>query len=259
MRCKLIVLIPLITLLFFNYSHLIGKEKQPKITFSEEIWDFGKIKEGKIVTHIFEFQNKGQSELVIYKVQTSCGCTAALISRDKLKPGEKGEIKATFNSRGFQGKVTKFITVYSNDPKNSYKQLKIKAEVLVPPRPKIRLIPNYVDLGIFLDEEEIVCKEKIKNDGEKELVINRIASYNKNTQFYFNGKKLNFPFKIQAGKIKEVEIKLTPNHKRGVMREYIQFNSNDPRRPTVTLYLTGYVINRKELKNLFSKYKYMFQ
>jgi hypothetical protein len=238
---------------------MFSKGKQPKIVFSEESWDFGKIKEGEVVSHVFKFENKGESELVIQKVEASCGCTAVLISKNRLSPGEKGEIKATFNSKGFQGKVTKLIFVYSNDPVNSLKQLKIAAEVLVPPRPKIKLIPNYVDIGIFLDDEEVVWTEKIKNEGEKELIINRIASYNEKVKFFYNGKKINFPFKIKAGEIKEIKIKLSPKHKRGVMREYIQFNSNDSLRPTITLYLTGYVINRQELQKLFSKYKNIFK
>jgi len=258
MRNRLVLVIA-ITLIFLGFNFLMGEKKPPKLVFSEETWDFGEVKEGEIVTHIFKFQNKGEGELIIKKIETSCGCTAVLLSRDRLKPGEKGEIKVTFNSRGFEGKVTKYIFVRSNDPKNSYKQLKIIANVLVPPRPKIIIIPNYVDLGIILDEEEIIHKEKIKNDGGKELIVNQIASYNKNVKFYFKGKKINFPLKIQAGETKEIEIKLIPKHRRGVMREYIQFRSNDNRRSTITLYLTGYVINKEELEKLFKKYKHLIK
>ncbi|MCP2597244.1 DUF1573 domain-containing protein, partial [Candidatus Aminicenantes bacterium AC-335-G13] len=210
---------------------------------------------GKIVTHVFEFENKGDAELIIKKVETSCGCTAVLLSKNRLKPGEKGKIKVTFNSRGFEGKVVKYIFVRSNDPKNSYKQLKISANVLVPPRPKIVLIPNYEDLGIILDSEEVTCKGKIKNEGDEELIVNQIISFNKKTEFHQSGKKINFPIRIKPGETKEIEIKLIPPHKKGVLREYIQFRSNDQRRQTITLYLTGYVIDKDQLKKLFTKYK----
>ncbi len=247
--------VAIITLLFVNFIFIFGTQKSPRIVFSEDEWDFGDIKEGKIVSHIFKFQNKGNAELVIEKVETSCGCTAVLLSRNRLKPGEKGEIKATFNSRGFEGRVTKYIFVRSNDPKNSFKQLKITANILIPPRPKIIIIPNYVDLGIILDEEEVIHREKIKNGGEKELIIKQIISYNEKVEFYHSGRRINFPIKIRPGKIMEIDIKLLPPHKKGVMREYIQFRSNDQRRPTITLYLTGYVISKEELNKLLKKYK----
>lgn len=254
MRKKYKIIICLFTFSLFGVF-LFGQQKSPKIVFKEYKWDFGNVKEGTLVSHIFKFENKGDGELIIEKVETSCGCTAALLSQKKLNPGEKGEIRVTFNSRGYEGMVTKLVFVRTNDPKNSFIQLKIKANVLVPPRPKIVLIPNYLDLGIILDEEEIVHIEKIKNDGKKELLINQITSFNKNVEYYQYGKEINFPLKIKAGETKEIEIKLNPPHKKGVMREYIQFRSNDIRRPTITLYLTGYVVSKEELIKLFKKYK----
>ncbi|MFQ6082189.1 MAG: DUF1573 domain-containing protein [Candidatus Aminicenantia bacterium] len=255
MRKRRLICLIGIVLIFFSYG-LAGKnQKQPRIKFSKESWDFGKIKQGEIVTHIFEFENKGESELIIEKVSTSCGCTAALISNKKLLPGEKGEIKATFNSRGFQGKIIKYIIIHSNDPNDSAKQLRIMAEVLVPPRPKILLIPSYADVGVFLNKDEITHHQKIKNNGELELVITNILAYSKDINFFLGEKKISFPMKIAAGKEKEIEIKLNPKNKKGVIREYIQIRSNDPNRPSTSLYLTGYALTQQELRELFKRYK----
>jgi hypothetical protein len=46
-----------------------------------------------------------------------------------VKPGEKGVIKASFNSGSYKGKVTKAIYVYTNDPKNSEVILMLNADV----------------------------------------------------------------------------------------------------------------------------------
>ena len=46
-----------------------------------------------------------------------------------MKPGESSSIKATFNSGGYSGKVTKAVYVYTNDPKNSEVVLMINADV----------------------------------------------------------------------------------------------------------------------------------
>ena len=69
----------------------------------------------------FKFKNEGKKDLVIRHVRATCGCTAVQQGNQGvgIKPGESSSIKATFNSGGYSGKVTKAIYVYTNDPKNS--------------------------------------------------------------------------------------------------------------------------------------------
>ncbi|MFQ5647126.1 MAG: DUF1573 domain-containing protein [bacterium] len=100
-----------------------------EIKFESRKYDFGKIDQGKIVTHVFKFQNKGKGTLVIDKVKTSCGCTAALLSAKTLKPGENGEIKATFNSGRFRGAIKKTVYVHSNDPREPVVQLRLSGVI----------------------------------------------------------------------------------------------------------------------------------
>ena len=113
-------------------------EKGPKIRFDEKDFDFGVAEEGENVEHVFTFRNVGDKPLSIHKVRTSCGCTGALISSEEVQPGEKGEIKATFRTKGFQGSVKKSLTVESNDPENNLVRItlkgKVSSEVTVEPR-----------------------------------------------------------------------------------------------------------------------------
>ncbi|HDZ26388.1 MAG TPA: DUF1573 domain-containing protein, partial [Candidatus Aminicenantes bacterium] len=67
--------------------------KGPKLKFREESKDFGKVKQGEVLTHVFVFKNEGDETLVIKRVKTSCGCTAALLSKKEIAPGAEGEIK----------------------------------------------------------------------------------------------------------------------------------------------------------------------
>jgi len=46
-----------------------------------------------------------------------------------VKPGEWSSIKASFNSSGLSGKVTRTVFVYTNDPQNSEITLMINADV----------------------------------------------------------------------------------------------------------------------------------
>lgn len=102
---------------------------RPAIFFPEVQHNFGKTTEGKVLECSFVFRNTGGSTLNITDIKTSCGCTAALVSNENLKPGEEGTIKVEFDTKNRVGKMSKTITVVSNDPLSPNKVLTIYAEV----------------------------------------------------------------------------------------------------------------------------------
>lgn len=106
----------------------------PKITFSESSHEFGDINQGDVVSYVFKYENTGNEALVISDVRTSCGCTATNWSREPLAPGESGEIKVNFNSRGKLGVQNKVVTIMSNATNNS-ERVTIKCNVLNPTPP----------------------------------------------------------------------------------------------------------------------------
>ncbi len=103
--------------------------QSPIIFFETPNFNFGTIYKGQKAEHIFKFENQGHIDLEISKVKSSCGCTAAILTNKTIPPGETGEIKTTFNSGSYNGKVTKSITVNSNDPDNPVYKLTISGEV----------------------------------------------------------------------------------------------------------------------------------
>lgn len=78
----------------------------------------------------FKYRNEGKRDLNIRFVKPSCGCTAVQQGSMVVKPGQESSIKATFNSTGYNGKVTKAIYVYTDDPKNSEVVLFLNAEIV---------------------------------------------------------------------------------------------------------------------------------
>jgi Protein of unknown function (DUF1573) len=97
------------------------------LTLKETEFDFGKIPQGKPVTHIFEVTNKSNVALKISQVNASCGCTTPTWEKDKVvAPGEKTNITVGYNAAA-EGPFTKFITVSYNDTQS--KQITIKGEV----------------------------------------------------------------------------------------------------------------------------------
>jgi hypothetical protein len=88
-----------------------------KLEFDELVHDFGTIKEelGNI-THAFKFTNAGDKPLVITNVRTACGCTVSRWTKEPVKPGETGEVLATY--RTTVGPFNKPLTVTSNTGSN---------------------------------------------------------------------------------------------------------------------------------------------
>jgi uncharacterized cupredoxin-like copper-binding protein len=107
----------------------IPEAKVPSLYFPETKHDFGTVKEGNTVEYTFKFHNKGKSTLKIKDVRTSCGCTAALVSSEKLEPGTEGTIKVELDTKNRSGKMSRTITIQSNDPRDPTKVLTVYADV----------------------------------------------------------------------------------------------------------------------------------
>jgi len=247
-----VVMIFAMVLVFVLSGTLCFADKGPKIEFKELKWDFGNKKQGEVLTHKFRFENVGDETLVIHRVRTSCGCAAAILSKKELHPGEKGEIQAKFNTQGYYGEQNKFIYVESNDPSESVKQLMISASIEVPPSPKIELDSYTTDLGLVLEGEELQTEFNISNKGELELTV---TPFHKDAVFFIKGRKLSPPLKVAAGKTQQVEVRIPARKKKGLVREFVRLQSNDPMRSTLSLYLVAYSVSKDQLKDLFDKYR----
>ena len=124
----------LLSLLILVSSISLAQEANvpgPVITFEESEFNFQDIHQGDKVEHIFNFENTGDSPLIITNIQTTCGCTATDWEREPILPGSKSSIKVSFNSAGKMGRQNKVITIISNSvaPLN---QVKITTNVLPP-------------------------------------------------------------------------------------------------------------------------------
>jgi hypothetical protein len=118
-----------------------------EILFLKETeFNFGKIPQGKPVTHNFEVVNSGKDSLRIVNVQASCGCTTPEWDRDKIQaPGEKTTIKVGYNAAS-EGPFNKTITISYNGTQT--KQMIIKGEVWKTP---VNSAPENSALGSLKD------------------------------------------------------------------------------------------------------------
>jgi len=99
---------------------------------SSRVWDFGEVKEGVILEHVFKLRNDSTQVLNITNASTSCGCTVSEIAKKTLAPDEETEIKVKFNTKGYKGKTKQFVFVMTESLNNPVIQFMIKADVQKP-------------------------------------------------------------------------------------------------------------------------------
>ncbi len=90
--------------------------KPAEIKFDKTIHNFGQFSESDpIVTCIFTYTNVGGAPLIINQAVASCGCTVPEYTKTPIQPGEKGQLKITYNGTGkFPGYFKKNITIRTN-------------------------------------------------------------------------------------------------------------------------------------------------
>jgi Protein of unknown function (DUF1573) len=122
---------------------VVQTTKPEIIKLYENSFDFGKIPQGKPVTHNFVIENISKDTLILENVQASCGCTTPEWSKSPILVAEKSTIKVGYNAAS-EGNFEKTITIYYNGGQT--KQFTIKGIVWKTPD---QSVPNNQALNIF--------------------------------------------------------------------------------------------------------------
>ncbi len=201
----------------------------PHLLAEAPLHNFGKIAEGSKHQHTFRFQNNGDQPLVISKVRSSCGCTAALLSADRLAPGEWGELKTTFNSKGFQGQVNKTVSVYSNDPQQPIARFRLRAEV----RKELSVRPMRLRFTAGRSKAPFSASIKLQNDGSTPLFLSDIKTTSGELQAEISATHLD------PGQTAELAVRLDPKAEKSRFAGYITLRTSSPRTPLVRIPVTA--------------------
>ena len=127
-------------------------DERPIISISPDFYDFGDVSQKKgTVTTFFEIKNEGKTDLVIDRLDSSCGCTSASIVYQGeegpifimaghgeenptdwqvvIPSGEKAQLKVYYDPDmhpDFRGAATRTVSVYSDDPIDFQKKITIE-------------------------------------------------------------------------------------------------------------------------------------
>mgnify|MGYP001106718690 CR=1 FL=1 len=221
-------------IVFGNFSSKSGRP--PQITISEEEWDFGKVKPEMKPNHTFTVINKGNEDLIIERVRASCGCVQTSISTNRILPGKSAELKATFNTVGYEGKLEKIIYIKSNDPEVPEKRIKVKVDIEHQFKPKINTPSTEWNMGLVSQGDMLNLRFPIENKGDAELIIDKIETYE---HIQYN---TSLPLKILPKE--KFELILTydsTEHKLGDVREAVRIYCNDPTTESFFIRISGYI------------------
>jgi len=167
-------------LFFFLYTFVEAQRVEPLI-FQEKVHDFGEIEEkGGKVEFEFTFVNNTARPIHILSVEASCGCTTTGYSKEEIKQGKKGFVKASFDPNGRPGYFNKSISVVTDyEPQPIL--LQIKGQVnsglesnatkdLTAKNGNLRLKHNSFSFSkVFINREPIEKEFMIMNAGEKPI------------------------------------------------------------------------------------------
>ena len=105
-----------ITFMLMSFVTMSFAQKQAEIRFDKITVNLGTFpKSDPVRQTVYVFTNTGDAPLVINQAMASCGCTVPTYTKTPIMPGQKGEIKVTYNGSSlFAGHFKKSITIHSN-------------------------------------------------------------------------------------------------------------------------------------------------
>ena len=120
-----------------------GAAAGPKVQIVNPVYDFGTVMEGEKVAHTFTVKNVGTKDLILNGMKTSCGCTAAAPSTNRVAPGGESQIAVTFDTHFQKGHRERTITAFTNDPSTPSAIMTLQGDVKV----EVEAAPSEVSFG----------------------------------------------------------------------------------------------------------------
>jgi len=233
----IVLLLPLF-LFLSSCASLTPVPPQPHMAFEELNYDFGIAGPGDRITHIFKFTNVGSEPLQITRVSTSCGCTAALLSKKEIFSGDSGEIRATFETKRFEGDQETTITVHSNDPDNPEIDLTIIGAI----KRDVAVVPQGINFGDVQKGETVTGSVKLLQLSQNKLVLHRIEVNEK----YLNATTSRFREENSRGI--NIDISLKSEAQVGPLNEVITLHTNLKRRPRIDVPVWANILGRIQVQ-----------
>ncbi len=217
------------------------KIEGPAIRFKNEVYNFGEVRKGEIVSHTFSYYNPGSDTLVLENVNPSCPSCTNVEEYDKIiAPGRRGNIRITYKASGIPRFVDHKIYITTNIPARERIILTLNGNIVGEEKiDTIVVLPQPLDFGRIEPTDSIrESSVRVKNFFEKELFITDIIPPNKKTEISVET--------AREGEEYIINIRLHSPYKKGENREIITLETNLEEKPEILVpYI--YSFNPEEL------------
>ena len=119
------------TVITENFGNMSDDEKEfaPKISLNKTKLNFGNVTKGKKAKSTIVYTNNGKNDLIIRKVNATCGCTVIKTKKNVIKPGKSGKLIVTLNTSEEDFNQNNMITLICNDPNSSVHNIQVRANI----------------------------------------------------------------------------------------------------------------------------------
>ncbi len=111
----------------------LDPDNPPEIAFlvASDGLDLGDLKQGIKLDREVSFKNIGTGPLCVAKVSTGCGCLKATLIGEKkrFEPDEVGTIRLAADTTGRMGRISKQVSIFSNDVKSPRRSFRVTMDV----------------------------------------------------------------------------------------------------------------------------------
>ncbi len=130
----LIILILAVYGYFKSTAEPEGQDQYPKTEITPRFFDFGQVEYGEVLEYTFKVKNTGNAVLEVKRVATSCSCTSASVSQNKIGPNQETDLIVKYDTGAMSGphghgKQERIIFIKTNDPINPQSEVTIHAFV----------------------------------------------------------------------------------------------------------------------------------
>jgi hypothetical protein len=174
-------------LILFTASYAYSQQAE-QLIFNETVHDFGTIDENAGNADFeFTFTNNSGRPINIVSVVASCGCTTPGWTRETIRQGEKGFVKASFNPKGRPGYFNKTLTVATNlngpsivlQIKGTVTNTEMENDVsrLTASNGSLKMRTREINFGkVFINRPAATQETPLYNAGEKTVRIDSVLA-----------------------------------------------------------------------------------
>jgi len=154
-------------LLMAGQTGLWGQDEAPSMVIDNSMKDFGKVMQGEMLKHVFNFSNQGPGTLEIISVEATCGCQTNTLSDTQIPVGQSSRIEMSVDTTLLTGAIEESVHIITNDPRRRSVLFSIKADV----QPEIRVSSPSIYFGDVSEGEQITQEVMLTVMTEKSIEI----------------------------------------------------------------------------------------